>query len=171
MDQSDQQVLKGGDDDDDEGDEDEEEEILLEDDSSSNGEDEVEVETPVKKRKRGRPPLSKGKMNTKKRKPAINVEKMKVLLNSAKKDAKKEFEAYRDGILAKIPKKYKISFGQIGFTKWNKGMVPVLILSPFQVPPGEVRSMWISMFEKVRNRIEECNSRLPMESPCLQCLL
>jgi hypothetical protein len=64
--------------------------------------------------------------------------------------AKKEFEEERDQILNSIPESYKSMFGQIGFVNWGKLPYPVLILNPYNIPPGPVRNQWISMFKKVR---------------------
>lgn len=127
--------------------EDDEEEILLDDDSSGD----ADKKLPMKKRKRGRPVVTNSKSKKSKRSSAISMERKQKLLEEAKRDAKKEFEKSREEILKKIPKKYSNMFGSIGFTKWNKGtIIPVLILSPYEVPPGAVRQMWMDMFAKVR---------------------
>ena len=75
------------------------------------------------------------------------------VLQDGKTLAKREFEAYKAGILKSTPADYKIMFGQIGFTKWNKILIPVLILNPFHVPPGNVRQKWLDMHQKVRDAV------------------
>jgi hypothetical protein len=85
------------------------------------------------------------------RKAVLSDETKKMLLEGVKKDAKKEFEQEREVILAQLPRKVKDMIGEIGFTKWGKINFPVLILSPYDVPPGEVRDMWREAFERVRS--------------------
>lgn len=71
-------------------------------------------------------------------------------LDEAREDAKKDFEEERDQVLQTIPSSYSKMFGQIGFGAWSKtSLLPVLILNPYHVPPGEVRNQWLHMFEKV----------------------
>jgi len=72
---------------------------------------------------------------------------------------KRAFEQERDEILASIPEEYKKMFGQIGFTKWSKALIPVVILNPYHLPggpDGAVRNQWLAMYEKLRaqNRLE-----------------
>jgi hypothetical protein len=64
-------------------------------------------------------------------------------------DAKIEFDENKKNILDSIPKAYKENFGQIGFGKWAKKWLPVLIRSPYDVGPGTVRRQWFAMYEKV----------------------
>ena len=80
-------------------------------------------------------------------------QKMEKLLQRGRSYAKEEFEETRDGILQSIPDDYKSMFGQIGFTKWNKVVIPVLIMNPFHVPPGHFRETWLAMHEKVRSTV------------------
>ena len=61
--------------------------------------------------------------------------------------AKEMFEAQRDKVLSRLPDEYKRQFGQLGF---HDTQHPVLIVSPYDVPPGPVRSMWMHQFEAVR---------------------
>jgi len=75
------------------------------------------------------------------------------LLQQAEEDSKKHFEADRDAILASLPNEVKSNFFQIGFAQWGqktpKTYQPVLILSPFSVPPGPVRNLWLQKYEEV----------------------
>jgi hypothetical protein len=73
--------------------------------------------------------------------------------------AQKKFEEERDAVLASIPESYRALFGQIGFYPWSKSLLPVLIVSPFDVPPSPVRKQWLEMFNKVSF------SALPMLGP------
>ena len=83
--------------------------------------------------------------NGKKRKRADTTD-----LEDKKKIAKRIFEQEKEEILNSIPENYRNKFGQIGFTKWGKCLLPILILNPYDVPPGEVRGKWLTMYEKVR---------------------
>lgn len=68
-------------------------------------------------------------------------------------ELKRAFEQERDEILASIPEDYKKMFGQIGFTKWSKNLIPVVILNPYRLPGGQegtVRHRWLAMYEKLR---------------------
>ena len=67
--------------------------------------------------------------------------------------AKAEFEKSRDETLEQLPELYKKAFNQIGFCKWKNAMYPVLVLSPYAVPP-HVRELWFEQFEKVCALIE-----------------
>jgi len=73
-------------------------------------------------------------------------EELQEMLEGAKQDAKVDFEEKKNAILSALPDEYKAMFGQIGFEKSNYA---VLILSPFDVPPGPVRDSWEEAFEKV----------------------
>ena len=65
-------------------------------------------------------------------------------------EMRRAFEAERDEILSIIPDEYRDMFGQIGFTKWGKGLIPVVILNPYHLPNNCVRNQWLAMFEKLR---------------------
>lgn len=71
------------------------------------------------------------------------------LMKEIKEDAKKNFEADRDAVLASLPESFKGSFNQIGFAKWGQKYWPVLVLSPYRIPPGNVRNLWLTKFELV----------------------
>lgn len=93
------------------------------------------------------PPSKKNK------KDLVNERKTK-LLEDSRADAKEDFEGEREETLASLPVAYKQMFGKIGFTKYGKKklLIPVLILSPYDVPGGEdsVRDQWLAMFKRVR---------------------
>ena len=72
------------------------------------------------------------------------------LLREAIAEAKRDFEADRAAVLDQVPSKVQDMFGQVGFGKWGKNMLPVLILGPYTVPPGQARDTWMEMFNKVR---------------------
>ena len=65
-------------------------------------------------------------------------------------ERKQQFEEDRDEILRNIPKDSRKQFKELGFGKWNRDWLPVMILGPYDVAPGPVRDQWMSMAEKVR---------------------
>ena len=71
------------------------------------------------------------------------------LLKLAIEDAKEEFEQEKETVLSKVPSSIKKMFGQIGFARWGKNHLPALIMSPYAVPPGPARQIWMDMFGKV----------------------
>jgi hypothetical protein len=147
------------DEDDDGHDDDEEEDISIDDDPTENDNDDEEEQQqlPARKRKRGRPPppgsTNKGTKKKKRKVSGASEGKKQKRLERAIREAEADFEQSRDDFLSKIPKYYKAMFGKIRFTKWKKGMTPVLIMHPFNVPPGEVRNMRLRMYEKVRKKL------------------
>jgi hypothetical protein len=94
------------------------------------------VEQPKKKSKRASKTTGK---------PAVTKE----LLEKRRKEVKADFEARKNDILEQVPDEVKGRFRQLGFAKWSKSYLPILILSPFDVPPGPVRQQWMKMFENV----------------------
>jgi hypothetical protein len=68
--------------------------------------------------------------------------------------AKSRFEAERNQILAELPDSIKAMFGTIGFAAAEfdeNEIVPVLIMSPYDVPPKPVRDVyWFHLFSKAR---------------------
>jgi hypothetical protein len=78
-------------------------------------------------------------------KPAVTKE----LLEKRRKEVKADFEARKKDILEQVPDEVKGRFRHLGFVKWSKSYLPILILSPFDVPPGPVRQQWMKMFENV----------------------
>jgi hypothetical protein len=73
------------------------------------------------------------------------------LLEGAREDAKADFAATRTEVLARVPEAYKKMFGQVGFAKWGKAVLPALIVSPYDVPmgEGEPREIWLGMLNNV----------------------
>ena len=65
---------------------------------------------------------------------------------------KRLFEEARDEILVGVPDDVKARFGQIYFSKWGKFNLPVLVMSPYSVPPGEVRDTWLKMYYKTSSQ-------------------
>lgn len=68
--------------------------------------------------------------------------------------AKKKFEAERKQILEELPESIKDSFGLIGFAPGEfdeTEIIPVLVVSPYDVPPKPVRDVyWFDMFSKAK---------------------
>jgi hypothetical protein len=105
---------------------------------------------------------------------ASNAKKLEKTLEDGRADAKKEFEEERMKVFDTLSESYKKMFGQIVFAKWRKESLPALILSPYNVPPGTVRNMWMDKFEKVRfvdivstitiglNKVKRCFPFLPV---------
>lgn len=77
------------------------------------------------------------------------MDRKKRLLKLARQDAKTEFEEEKESILSKVPGNIQDLFGQLGFARWNKNFLPALILSPYSVPPGPARNIWLEMYHKV----------------------
>jgi hypothetical protein len=90
--------------------------------------------------------------------PSLSEERRKKLLQDVKKDAKLQFEADRKAVLESLPDSVKQLFGQIGFAKWGREKVyfPVLILSPFDVPPGDARALWLQKYKAVSISVVAC---------------
>jgi hypothetical protein len=70
-------------------------------------------------------------------------------------DAKKSFEQGREKQLKELPDNIKQMFGQIGFAlseyDEESAIVPVLVLSPYDVPPKPFRDIyWFDLFSKVK---------------------
>merc|ERR1712232_564496 len=65
-------------------------------------------------------------------------------------ESKNEFERKKKEVLKNIPLDVKNLFQEVGFAKWQKNFLPVLVLSPYSVPPGAVREQWLKMYEKVK---------------------
>ena len=66
--------------------------------------------------------------------------------------AKSSFEAEKKQILADLPESIKSMFGTIGFAAAEfdeNDKVPVLIMSPYDVPPKPVRDVyWFDQYSK-----------------------
>jgi hypothetical protein len=63
--------------------------------------------------------------------------------------ARKEFEIEKEAILAKVPARNKQMFNKVGFAKWSKNYLPAMALSPYSVPPGDIRDQWMKMYQNV----------------------
>lgn len=83
--------------------------------------------------------------------PSLSDQEKALLLEEVKKDAKKQFETERDEVLASLPDSVSELFGQIGFARWGRAndYFPVLIVSPFDAPPGDARSLWLQKYKAV----------------------
>ena len=81
---------------------------------------------------------------------SAKAERLEKALSEGRADAKEEFESHRSDIYDVLSASYKQMFGQIIFAKWKKIYLPALVLSPYSVPPGPVRTMWMDKFEKVK---------------------
>ena len=82
---------------------------------------------------------------------SVKAKKLEKTLHDGRADAKDEFELQKAEVYNTLSGSYKQMFGQIIFAKWKKMYLPALVLSPYSVPPGLVRTMWMDKFEKVRN--------------------
>ncbi len=71
-------------------------------------------------------------------------------LRRRREKAKVVFEKERVEIMEQIPEKDKKEFRTLGFGKWGKDFLPVMLLGPYDAPPGNVREQWMKMFENVR---------------------
>lgn len=89
------------------------------------------------------------KKSTDKNDDSAKAKKLEKALREGRADAKQEFELQRTEIYDTLSASYKRMFGQIIFAKWKKVYLPALVLSPYSVPPGPVRTMWMEKFEKV----------------------
>lgn len=72
----------------------------------------------------------------------IDSESIRAEWTSSFKDL---YEVERISILSKLPDSYKMRFRTIGFYE-NK---PIMIVSPYDVPHGEIRRLWMEAFFKV----------------------
>lgn len=82
----------------------------------------------------------------------LEEERHKLPLDEMTLEAKMAFEKEKAEIMTVIPLEHKGMFGQIGFAKMNKTMIPVLVLSPYDVPP-KLRKQWIDMFHNVSMKV------------------
>ena len=81
--------------------------------------------------------------------PGQAMDRARVELTPKQLQMKEEFEKKKQEVLDSLPQEVKSKFGQQFFSKWGKSSLPVLVLSPFNVPPGQVRDTWFDMYEKV----------------------
>ena len=60
---------------------------------------------------------------------------------------RERFEKEKEEILSIVPKGHQDNWGQIGFVKWAKQWRPVVLQSPYSVPPNsQMRDQWMTMF-------------------------
>lgn len=99
------------------------------------------------------------------------TKKLEKALEEGRAEAKREFEEERARVLDSLSESYRNMIGQIVFAKWKKESLPALILSPFSVPPGPVRTLWMNKFEKVRLPVVvDCLLSLPESHPFFTCV-
>lgn len=67
------------------------------------------------------------------------------ILEFAQGEARRSFDFERADICTQLPPSYKRAFGKVAFHKKQ----PVLVVSPFDVPPGPIRAEWMSRFLEV----------------------
>lgn len=84
--------------------------------------------------------------------------KSETALSAAQITKKIAFEKEKERVLDKLPSEVKARFGQQVFAKWGKNMLPCLVMNPFHIPPGPVRSEWLRMYAKVRRKIASVSS-------------
>lgn len=65
--------------------------------------------------------------------------------------ARKEFDREKEAVMAQVPADNKKLFLQVGFAKWGKGYLPAMAVSPYDVPPGDIRDQWMKMYQNVRD--------------------
>ena len=66
--------------------------------------------------------------------------------NNRKKEL---FKSFRDELTADLPVEYKDKWGQMAWGEFSKVYYPILILSPFHVPPNPLRQQWFEKYKKV----------------------
>jgi hypothetical protein len=100
-------------------------------------------------------PNKKNETATIEKSEAAMLRRKEDLLELSRQDAKQEFEAGRKRVMDQVPDAYKQMFGQAGFGKWGKHILPVLIMSPYDVSMGEgsPREQWLGMFERVSSLV------------------
>ena len=69
------------------------------------------------------------------------------------------FETKRDEIMNSLPEEYKARFLEVGYAAHGKVDYPVLVMNPFDVPPGEGREIWMRRY--VANKARDNLSRMP----------
>lgn len=89
---------------------------------------------------------------------SLSVKQQATLLDDARANARLHFETERDAVLKALPDSVQKMFSQIGFVQWGRNarsrtFLPVLILSPYDVPPGKARETWLQKYQTVSRRI------------------
>ena len=75
--------------------------------------------------------------------------KRKSLVKRATAAANPSYEQNEERrVVADLPEYVTKMFHQVGFAKWNKEILPVLFLNPFDVPPGGVRDYWMGYYKR-----------------------
>ena len=67
----------------------------------------------------------------------------------SQQEARELFETKKEEVLSMIPQDVKARFRQCGFASWGRVVYPMIELGPYDVPPGDLRDQWFSMFENV----------------------
>mmetsp|Transcript_15431 Transcript_15431/g.38890 ORF Transcript_15431/g.38890 Transcript_15431/m.38890 type:complete len:207 (+) Transcript_15431:212-832(+) len=83
---------------------------------------------------------------------------IKIIIHKMADTAKAKFEKERNDVLKALPDELKESFGQIGFCPSDEDddetepfMQPILIVSPYDVPPKPIRDIyWMDAFSKAK---------------------
>jgi hypothetical protein len=71
-----------------------------------------------------------------------------------------------EAMLDALPQQTKDLFNHLGFCKWKKYQLPVLILSPLSVPSGAIRDAWCKDTQSFLKRQQRSKSRT-LSPPCL----
>jgi hypothetical protein len=113
---------------------------------------------PKPKKRRGRPPKMKHGNSSnppvaKKAKHRHNISQAQRLrkLQEAREETREQFHKIKAKVLSMTPQHLKDMFGQVCFARFGKAWWLVLVLVPYNVPPGSVRNQWTEQFERVRN--------------------
>lgn len=61
--------------------------------------------------------------------------------------------------LKAYPDEAKDLFKEVGFVRWRKRHLPVLVLSPLDVPAGPVREAWLRAYHKYQNSLQNGSHR------------
>lgn len=67
-------------------------------------------------------------------------------------ETKERFVAFRDSFIRDLPPEHKKRWREVAFGEFSKTYYPVLLLSPFDVPPI-IREKWFEKYKKVKTQI------------------
>ena len=114
-----------------------------------------EMDDAKQKKRRGRPPKHRpSESNVPVAKKAKRHDSSKAQkyrrLEEAKEETRKQFIKIKARVLSMTPQHLKDMFGQVCFARFGKAWWLVLVLVPYDVPPGSVRNQWTEQFERVR---------------------
>ncbi len=101
-----------------------------------------------KKRKRSAKTSNKEKRMTLRKEESAYVSDDYNAKSSKEEDAK-IFEKEKENVLSSLPAEITEDFRKVCFAKWNGKYFCVLQLSPYDLPPGDVRNQWMSMYKDV----------------------